>query len=194
MKAWMLVSSEAYQKLNERGRLVCDRQELTMATDGGQCIRDAYSFMVQSMIESGLEKPDDAAFPFWCYTVIDGQRGAKPDDARLSSDGGYLLLIELNPTDMLESNLAIWDAVILGINLLDTGMEGSAATLLSGKEKGWDSIFDLNPRIKDINDGLDDERPTYQAVFWELKLDAVISTEQIDPIDLSEYLKSISKE
>jgi hypothetical protein len=119
MKAWTIVSDEAFVRLQEKGRLVCDRQELTMMCDGGKGVADAYHFMIESMTKVGLKKPNDALFPIWCYTAIDGQRAAKPDVSLLDSNGGYLLAMELNPDDLLESNLAVWDAVLLGINLYD---------------------------------------------------------------------------
>jgi hypothetical protein len=55
MKAWTMVSDEAFIRLQENGRLVCDRQELTVMRDGGKGVVDAYHFMIDSMAKVGLK-------------------------------------------------------------------------------------------------------------------------------------------
>ncbi len=179
MKAWSLLSFEAFNQLTKNGTLICDNHCLTMR-EGDEYIERAYNFMVKAMEQRGLKRIDGAISPIWMWTMINGESGANTtslyyeNESEIPIETGVLVELEIPENVIIQSDFELWSAVLLGINFNNPEDEELNAT-----QKSWDVIFNLDMHVDNFGGNKNIDR-CIQAVCWMLKKEYVISSVEIE--------------
>jgi hypothetical protein len=185
MRLWSILTEAAWKRLNERGCLVCDDEDLL-------CTREflpAYRWMMRQMSVRIGPPPADVQFPLWAWYQYRGKR--KKPIARKhhlpKRQRGYRVECHLPEDQVLLSDYTLWHHVLSDWYLPESETEHDTF------DYRWDAISDDDPPAKKIMQGIKEtswerildlgwysdyvsaprREQAIQACFWRLELGQV---------------------
>jgi hypothetical protein len=197
MVIWSILTQEAWNEMQRRGRLRASRRHASKEFVG------PYLWMAQQM-ERRLPgpRPNKDAMPIWAWYQWEGAARRKPD----LRSGGYLpkgergVRIECRVADdrVLLSDFDLWHYVLNYWYLPDTVKIGNAFERKLGRiglsfykydhqhplphgqyrreiERSWERIFDVNWADPGHSIASPPRKKSIQATLWALTLDDVVS-------------------
>ncbi|PSV00573.1 DUF3841 domain-containing protein [Photobacterium kishitanii] len=171
MKAWSIISRDAFKILKAHGVLTCNNVNLTQASET-RWFSVAYQYMREAMKKKGLKPDNEKQYPLWVWTERSGEKGAEPNYLSDESFDSILLELEIPESELLQSSFELWEAVLNGVNFNKHWNDESASSLNEITES-WSCVFNIDSYVEGYSPITLDDRNT-QATCWKLTKEHVV--------------------
>ena len=206
MKCWTVISSEELNTLKSTHTLLCDHTKKNVMANDFFMFKIAYDFMANHL-EQFSPKPKNVIYPRWIYYKFNNINSihhvnkcvfcAKPTNSQ------FLLELNLNPKDVLLSDLDMWTNVLNGFYIAESEQEADSfyndsvppqsifdpayisslndyqRAIIQDKQKqiiqSWEKIFNLNSN----NPYYCFKNKTIQGVTWKINYEQVLKISRL---------------